>query len=233
MAIKPKTHLKQFAIGGLFAALGAGTFVIAATTFSDFTTGTTISSSEMNAKLNALKDAVNGRVCPANTPNRFTDQGDDTICDSQTGLMWEMKTGTVSAFVSCVLPTDCPVAQDVNNSYFWTGSAQGADGQLFTDFLARINRESVSTDGVSVVKAGYTDWRIPNIVELRSILRTPCPGVGAPCIDAAFGPTGLAYWASSSGPNPITAWSVNFSNGSVNSFNKLNFGLSRAVRGGR
>ncbi len=59
MASKLKTHFKQFLIGALIAAIGASAYVIAAVTFSDFTAGTTISSSAMNSKLNALKDAVN------------------------------------------------------------------------------------------------------------------------------------------------------------------------------
>jgi len=59
MTNKLKTHFKHFVIGSLIAALGAGTYVIAAVTFSDFTTGTPISSTAMNTKLNALKTAVN------------------------------------------------------------------------------------------------------------------------------------------------------------------------------
>jgi len=59
MTSKLKTHFKSFVMGLLIAALGTGAYVSAAVIFSDFTTGTTISSSEMNTKLNALKDAVN------------------------------------------------------------------------------------------------------------------------------------------------------------------------------
>jgi hypothetical protein len=59
MTNKLSTRFKKFAMGALVAALGASAVVIAAVTFSDFTTGTTISASEMNTKLNALKNAVN------------------------------------------------------------------------------------------------------------------------------------------------------------------------------
>jgi len=59
MTSKLKTHLKHFAIGSLVAALGAGTYAIAAVVFTDFLTATPISSTEMNNKLNALKTAVN------------------------------------------------------------------------------------------------------------------------------------------------------------------------------
>ena len=45
-----KTYGKHYAIGALLAALGAGSYVIAAVTFSDFTSGTTISAS-LNASV--------------------------------------------------------------------------------------------------------------------------------------------------------------------------------------
>ncbi len=58
MTRKLKAHFRQFAVGSLIAALGASAYVIAAVSFSDFLPATTISSAEMNAKLNALKNAV-------------------------------------------------------------------------------------------------------------------------------------------------------------------------------
>ena len=30
-------------------------------------------------------------ICPPGAPTRFVDNGDGTVCDHQTGLMWEMK----------------------------------------------------------------------------------------------------------------------------------------------
>jgi len=59
MTNKLNIRFKHFAVGALVAALGAGSYVIADVVFSDFTSGTTISAAEMNAKLNALKNAVN------------------------------------------------------------------------------------------------------------------------------------------------------------------------------
>ena len=66
MTSKLKRHFEQFATGVLVAALGASAYVVAAVSFPDFTTGTMISASEMNAKLNALKNAVN--TIPAGPP---------------------------------------------------------------------------------------------------------------------------------------------------------------------
>src|SRR5205807_5185613 len=42
------------------------------------------------------------------TTLRFADNGDGTVTDNQTGLIWEQKIGTVGAPLPCATPTDCP-----------------------------------------------------------------------------------------------------------------------------
>jgi Protein of unknown function (DUF1566) len=240
MTNKLKARIKHFAVGALIAALGAGSYVIAAVVFSDFTTGTTISASEMNAKLNALKDAVNAAsvACPAGTPTRFADNGDGTVCDSQTGLMWEIKTGALGTQVDCSFPSTPPVCADsrnVNNRYTWT--ATGArDGTLYTVFLAHLNESITASGTTSTCFAGHCDWRIPTISELRSILvLTPCT---APCVAAGFpGPTQASiYWSFSALANvipPTSAWLASFDAGIVSANSSTFFLFARAVRGGR
>jgi len=180
-----------------------------------------------------------GAACPPSSP-RFTDMGDGTICDGDTGLMWEKKLAADDVAGNCANATQANRnIRCVNNVYDWTAVQNTEpDGELFTNFLARKNRgESVSADGSSITQAGYTDWRIPNIVELRNILlaQVPpsCPSV--PCIDGTFGPTGASlYWSSSSSAsNPDFAWFVLFSIGFVGFDNKDFAFHARAVRGGR
>jgi hypothetical protein len=238
-----KTYGKHYAMGTLIAALGAGSYVIAAVTFSDFTSGTIISAAEMNAKLNALKDAVNtaeaSATCPANTPARFTvrDNG-ATVCDSQTGLMWEIKTGIAGTPVPCSTLTDCPDPNNVNNRYTWTSNSTEPNGTLYTNFLERLNDLKTANDGNETpCFGGHCDWRIPTIGELRSILQAPYPDCRAnPCIAAGFpGPVQQSYyWSSSSYARYLAnAWNVSFSIGDVLIGDKFFDNPVRAVRGGR
>ena len=167
------------------------------------------------------------------------DNGDGTVTDNQTGLMWEKKTG----FVGTLNLAD---AHDVNNGYTWSASGTSPDGTLYTEFLATLNLNSVGNypNGAPYFCfVNHCDWRIPTVTELQSIIKTSAAGCGSgsPCIDVAFGPTQIlgtnAYWSSTSlGAIPGDAMFVAFSQQSFsqNTF-YLGKGLStqvRAVRGG-
>jgi Protein of unknown function (DUF1566) len=163
---------------------------------------------------------------------RFVDNGDGTVTDSQTGLMWEQKTGAFdpSTPVTCSTATSCADPTNVNNVYEWSSSGAAPDGALFTDFLAKMNCTVLQIGG----RCGpglHRDWRVPTIAELQTIVDCSF----TPCINPIFGPTAAGlYWSSSSAAgDPSFAWLVSFDNGtSIASFKTFNSLFARAVRGG-
>jgi hypothetical protein len=81
----------------------------------------------------------------------YTDNGDGTITDNTTGLMWEKKDRSGSI-------------HDYGNTYTWgmTSSPYTMNGTMVTTFLAGLNAPPCF--------AGHCDWRIPNRNELESLV---------------------------------------------------------------
>ncbi|MDB6160762.1 MAG: adhesin [Gammaproteobacteria bacterium] len=164
--------------------------------------------------------------------------GDGTVTDNLTGLMWEMQTTICGGEVTCY-----------TNMYSWTSTSTGslADGTLWTVFVPGLNGGDyyspsqgmdVSAGPVSCF-ANHCDWRIPTIAELISIVERSAPGCGtaadSPCIDPAFGPIAGLYWSSSSSVgSPVGAWSLVYVFVIPDEFvGKPNSLSARAVRSGR
>jgi hypothetical protein len=161
----------------------------------------------------------------------YTDNGDGTITDANTGLMWEKK-------------DDSGGIHDKDNTYTWgtTSEPYTMDGTMVTEFLATLNTEPCF--------AGHCDWRIPNVKELQSLVdyevASPGPTVN-PAFDNAAGCPGCTdvtlascsctasypAWSSTTTRGyPASAWDVTFGYGYV-STNLKNIGyVVRAVRGG-
>ncbi|HXC49278.1 MAG TPA: DUF1566 domain-containing protein [Candidatus Limnocylindrales bacterium] len=167
-------------------------------------------------------------------PSRYRDNGDQTVTDLWTGLMWEQKSGVPGAFVLCPDLATCPDPHGVNNDYRWTSTTTAFDGTLKTLFLDVLN--DVADDGASCF-AGHCDWRLPTALELKGILLEPeavttCSTT--PCIDPTFpGSTGTGgYWSAMSSNPATSAYYVRFDGGGVFPAAKVNNRFARAVRGG-
>ncbi len=117
----------------------------------------------------------------------------------------------------------CNDLQRAGNRYGWNDA--------MAEWISRLNGPTDTPDAQSGF-GGHTDWRLPTIVELQTIL--DC-GFGPPCIDPIFGPTSSSnHWSSSSSAfTPGFAWLVRFSDGitGFDIFQTNSHGV-RAVRGG-
>jgi hypothetical protein len=141
--------------------------------------------------------------------SRFTNNGDGTVTDMQTGLMWAR---CRQGFQGAV----CDTASSVATSTFTWAEALALN--------------SATSDTVILLR---TDWRLPNIKELQSLVERSCSN---PAInDSVFPNTGNSFFWSASPYAFVTnsAWGVFFSDGSV-STNLRGDGQSvRLVHGGQ
>ena len=183
-----------------------------------------------------IEDAGDTGHC---SPTSFTDNGDGTISDNLTGLMWEKKSDDAGLFDQDVK------IHDKDNLYTWTPG----QGSIF-EWIDAVNAEG----GTGF--AGHNDWRIPTIEELRTlILRDAAdPTVPDPAIDPAFNTTctdgctvltcsctaPLGYWSATTRSafptppgHPTNAWGVDFYAGDVGYSSLTSVNPVRAVRGVR
>ena len=148
------------------------------------------------------------------------------VRDNVTGLIWEVKQAKDGV-------EDYSNPHDADNTYTWydsnpetNGGNAGApgDGTDTEDFINALNSEKFG---------GYSDWQLPTIKELASIVNL---GQYNPAIDTKyFSNTNTSgYWASSYPANASgSAWFVGFYYG--NAYDATNSGdwYVRAVRGGQ
>jgi hypothetical protein len=116
---------------------------------------------------------------------RFTENGDQTVTDNMTGLMWTKNANL-------------------------TGGAETWDDTIA--YCTNMNAEGGTY--------GYTDWRLPNVRELQSLIDY---GRNSPALPSGYPFTAIQqeYWSSSTHADTTSrAWLVNLNNGIVSHVSK-------------
>lgn len=152
--------------------------------------------------------AMAAQVCrgsiPQTTPTAdFIDHGDGTLTHKQTGLMWKKCVQGLSG-VACTT--------GLVSAHTWQAALQLAGGHSF---------------------AGYSDWRLPNIKELASIVEMSC---SLPAINLGVFPNDPSSNVWSGSPHATKAndaWTVNFGFGRHYSGYRNHSTRVRLVRGGQ
>ena len=141
---------------------------------------------------------------PALAIGPYTDNGNGTVTDAATGLTWMKNTGDVNG------------DNAITPGYYPTG-----DGATWQEALGYCE---------NLTMAGFSDWRLPNIRELRSLVdRTTYD----PAIDSHFQSVSNVYWSATTYPNDThKAGVVSFNDGYNYWYHKTDSTYVRCVRSG-
>lgn len=147
------------------------------------------------------------------------------VRDNVTGLIWENK-------------TDDGTIHDKDNAYTWYDSSPETNGGnagtpgIGTDTEDFINTLNAAKYG------GHSDWRLPTLKELTSIVNysilNPGPAINVDYFPNTVGDYGAYYWSSTTCANNTgNAWVIDFGDPFDYSRPKSNSYRVRAVRGGQ
>jgi hypothetical protein len=149
-------------------------------------------------------------------PISYSDNGNGTVTDNITGLIWQKCSAGQNNDSTCSGPA----------LYYNWFKASGI-------FDPNYNPSSQDICGVLDL-GGSTDWRLPTKMELLGIVDYALASPG-PTINLSYFPNTMAsnFWSSSTPPaTPGNAWGVHFNSGFANSFSKGDIDSVRCVRGG-
>ena len=117
--------------------------------------------------------------------SRYTDNGDGTITDNETSLMW----------------MQCMIGQDSTDSC--SGDASSGKS-LWSEALATAD---------TYVFAGHSDWRLPNIKELLSLFATDRVDPAININIFPNHPTSGRVWSSTPSDDDNSAWIIEIDSG--------------------
>jgi len=150
------------------------------------------------------EQTCNNQIAETTPTSQFEIHSDGTVTDNKTGLMWKQCLEGTSGH-TC--------ATGFPDLFHWDEALQAAE-----------------TLNVSGGYATHTDWRLPNVKELRSIVEYACE---SPAINLAVFPRSYTSYIWSSSPykkNEGNSWSVHFGHGGSSWYSRHNAHRVRLVR---
>lgn len=146
--------------------------------------------------------------CDAATTARYTDHGNGTVTDRQTGLVWQQ----------CV--------DGLSGAACSTGTAT-----THASFAAAHSRAAAVNADATGAGKGFGDWRVPNRNELASLVNWRC---NAPAIQRSRfpGTPSASAWTSSPLASGVV-WYVDFTDGNVGVSGSSGNRVLRLVRAGQ
>lgn len=155
--------------------------------------------------------AVTAQTCPPNNPPKVAPDSRFIVSEPRVGEF---------------------VVTDTRTGLVWKKCTEGTSGQDCTGTASALTWTQALTAANNSTHANHTAWRLPSIMELRSLIETSCFN---PSINRnIFNRVGSgAYWTSTTiGGSPSTAWTVHFSNGRTEGSLKSAALPALLVRGG-
>ena len=156
-------------------------------------------------------------ITPITPTSRFTDHGNGTVTDTRTGLTWKR----------------CPEGYDFSDSGTPVDPSDDSCSVLGTaSFTWQAALQQAATVNAGGGYVGQSDWRLPNIKELTSIVEWACSQ--PPINETLFPDTPIGFfWSSSTRvSSPTLAMGFYFTNGQGSFSLKSNGQYVRLVRGG-
>lgn len=150
---------------------------------------------------------------------------------------------SISATTAHLTDNNNGIISDPNRELEWKKCSEGqmfmSAGNTCVGLATELNWGAALTQAQTVNTAtggenlGQTDWRVPTIKELNSIVEESCinPAIGATVFPETMD---SEYWSSSKIASGDSAWAINFSTGDdMDDQNKSNLNYVRLVRSGQ